>query len=152
VAISEFQRRQAAPDLPWVGRVHNAIPVAIFPYRQDKGDVWVGEADANHKRDLLSRARCLLFPVRWDEPFGLVMVEAMACGTPVVALRRGSVPEVVEDGVNGFVRDRLEELPEAIGRAAELDPAACRQHLLGRFDVPTMADGYERVYQRLATG
>jgi glycosyltransferase involved in cell wall biosynthesis len=206
VAISEFQRSRA-PELPWAGVVHNAIPVDEYPFRADKEDFclflgrvngekapdlaieaaraagrrivlaakcsepeerryfdervkpllgpdaeWFGSAGTEEKKDLLARASCLVFPAQWDEPFGLVMVEAMACGTPVVALRRGSVPEVVADGVNGFVRDRLEELPEAIRRAAELDPAACRQHLVGRFDVPTMAGGYERVYQRLAAG
>jgi Glycosyl transferases group 1 len=150
VAISEFQRRQAAPDLPWVGRVHNAIPVATFPYRQDKGDVWVGEADANHKRDLLSRARCLLFPVRWDEPFGLVMVEAMACGTPVVALRAGSVPEVVDQGVTGWICRQPAELARGIAEADRLDPADCRQRAERLFDVAGMVDGYERVYRQVA--
>jgi glycosyltransferase involved in cell wall biosynthesis len=112
---------------------------------------WFGSADAEEKKDLLARAACLVFPIQWDEPFGLVMVEANACGTPVVALRRGSVPEVVADGVNGFVRDRLEELPEAIGRVGEIDPSACREHVAGHFDVPTMTDGYERIYRRLIT-
>jgi len=113
---------------------------------------WFGEADNEQKKDLLARARCLVFPIQWDEPFGLVMVEAMACGTPVVALRAGSVPEVVEDGVTGFVRDDLAELPDAIERADALDPGACRQRVVERFDVPVMTDGYERVYRRLAGG
>jgi glycosyltransferase involved in cell wall biosynthesis len=113
---------------------------------------WLGEADAPLKAELLGRARCLVFPVRWNEPFGLVMVEAMACGTPVVALRAGAVPEVVEDGVTGFVCDRPEELPAAIGRTDELEPKACRQRVVDRFDVPRMAEGYERVYRRVAAG
>ncbi len=113
---------------------------------------WVGQADNDQKQNLLARARCLVFPIQWNEPFGIVMVEAMACGTPVVALRRGSVPEVVVDGVTGFVRDDLDELPEAIGRAGELDPQACRSHVAERFDVPVMVDGYEAVYRRLAAG
>jgi glycosyltransferase involved in cell wall biosynthesis len=73
----------------------------------------------------------------------------MACGTPVVALRRGSVPEVVVDGVTGWVRDDLAELPEAIDRAHLLDPKACRKHVAARFDLPRMAAGYEAVYRRL---
>jgi glycosyltransferase involved in cell wall biosynthesis len=111
---------------------------------------WVGEADAQLKAELLARARCLVFPVQWNEPFGLVMVEAMACGTPVVALRAGAVPEVVEDGVTGFVCDRVEELPAAIGRADELEPKACRQRVLDHFDVAQMAKGYERVFRQVA--
>jgi glycosyltransferase involved in cell wall biosynthesis len=110
---------------------------------------WFGEADAGQKAELFSRACCLVFPVQWDEPFGLVMVEAMACGTPVVALRRGSVPEVVADGVTGFVRDHPDELPAAIARVDELEPKACRQRVADLFDVPQMAAGYEAVYRRV---
>jgi glycosyltransferase involved in cell wall biosynthesis len=76
------------------------------------------------------------------------MVEAMACGTPVVALRAGSVPEVVADGLTGYICDRPGELPAAIRRAGALDPAACRQHVVERFDVPDMVQGYEAVYRR----
>jgi glycosyltransferase involved in cell wall biosynthesis len=111
---------------------------------------WVGEADTQLKAELLGRARCLVFPVQWNEPFGLVMVEAMACGTPVVALRAGAVPEVVEHGVTGFVCDRVDELPAAIGRVDELEPKACRQRVLDHFDVAQMAEGYERVFWQVA--
>lgn len=110
---------------------------------------YVGEADAVRKRQLLSRARALLFPVQWDEPFGMVMIEAMACGTPVVALRRGSVPEVVADRVSGVVADGPDELPAAIRAAARLNPAACRRHAREHFDLPVMAAGYERVYREV---
>ena len=104
---------------------------------------WVGEADAVEKRQLLTGARCLLSPVQWEEPFGLVLVEALACGTPVVALRRGSVPEVVVDGLTGFVRDRPDELAEAVRRADEdrpVRPPAGRRTL---FSVYRMVTGYE---------
>jgi glycosyltransferase involved in cell wall biosynthesis len=77
-----------------------------------------------HREELLAKACCLLLPIRWEEPFGLVMVEAMACGTPVIALRQGSVPEVVADGVTGIICDDPAELPRAIGRAGELSPAS----------------------------
>jgi glycosyltransferase involved in cell wall biosynthesis len=109
---------------------------------------WFGEADAEQKKRLLAGARCLLFPIDWEEPFGMVMIEANACGTPVVALRRGAVPEVIEDGVNGFGCEHPDQLPDAIRRAATLDPARCRDHLRGRFDPETMARGYEAVYER----
>jgi glycosyltransferase involved in cell wall biosynthesis len=108
---------------------------------------WVGEADTEQKADLLSRARCLVFPVQWNEPFGLVMVEAMACGTPVVAMRAGAVPEVVDHGVTGFVCDQVTELPEAIERVDELEPKACRQRVLDHFDVSQMAVRYEEVFR-----
>jgi len=113
---------------------------------------YVGEADAARKRDLLSRARCLLFPIQWEEPFGLVMIEAMACGTPVVTLRRGAAPEVVVDGVTGFVRTSPDELPDAVERAGDLDPRACRAHVERHFDVSVMAEGYERLYRQVIAG
>lgn len=109
---------------------------------------WLGEIGRDRKLDLLARARCLLFPVRWEEPFGMVMVEAMACGTPVVALRRGAVPEIVLDGVTGFVRDEPDELPEALRAVPRLEPGACRERVRRCFHVSTMATGYEEVYRR----
>lgn len=110
---------------------------------------WIGEADRSTKRELLATARCLLFPISWDEPFGMVMIEALACGTPVVALRRGSVPEIILDGRTGLICDSCEELPEALLRVGELDPAACRADAEARFDVEQMVRGYQQAYQRL---
>ena len=111
---------------------------------------WAGEVDGAAKRLLLARARCLLFPISWSEPFGMVMIEALACGTPVVALRRGSVPEVVRDGVTGgLVCDSVEQLPGALWRVAELAPAACRADALARFDVARMCEDYLGVYRRV---
>ena len=110
---------------------------------------WAGEVDGAAKRLLLARARCLLFPISWSEPFGMVMIEALACGTPVVALRRGSVPEVVRDGVTGLVCDSVEQLPGALRRVAELAPAACRADALARFDVARMCEDYLGVYRRV---
>ena len=109
----------------------------------------VGVADAEAKRRLLAGARCLVFPVCWDEPFGLVMTEAMACGTPVVGLARGAVPEVVEDGRTGFIVERPEELAAAIRRAVELDPAQCRRRVTEHFSLEAMGRGYERVYRKV---
>jgi glycosyltransferase involved in cell wall biosynthesis len=107
-----------------------------------------GIADAAAKRDLLSRACCLLFPICWDEPFGLVMIEAMACGTPVVALRRGSVPELVMPGQTGVIVDHPDELADAIVAARKLDPVLCRKHVEAGFATGVMAAGYEAVYRR----
>jgi glycosyltransferase involved in cell wall biosynthesis len=106
-----------------------------------------GNADATQKRELLARAAALVFPIVWDEPFGLVMIEAMACGTPVVAFGRGAVPEVVVHGVTGVVCDRPEELPAAIRASRLLSARACRDHVASHFDVATMAAGYEAVYR-----
>ena len=89
---------------------------------------WYSHATTEEKKKLLARASALVFPIQWDEPFGIVMVEAMACGTPVVALRAGSVPEVIIDGLTGYI-DRPEELPTAIDRVDALDPKACRQRV-----------------------
>jgi len=109
---------------------------------------WLGEVGGAQKTPLLSSARCLLFPIQWEEPFGMVMIEAMACGTPVVALRRGSVPEVVTHGVTGLVCEHPAELPDAINTVHTIDPAACRDDVLTRFHPDTMAAGYERAYRR----
>jgi glycosyltransferase involved in cell wall biosynthesis len=117
--------------------------------RLGDGVEFLGGVDADRKLDLLARARALLFPIRWEEPFGLVMIEAMACGTPVLALRFGAIPEVVADGVTGFVRDHPDELPAAIARVDELEPKACRQRVADLFDVPQMAAGYEAVYRKV---
>ena len=113
---------------------------------------WLGEVGEHERNDLLARARCVLLPVQWDEPFGLVTVEAMACGTPVVALARGSLPEIVEHGRSGFLCHSPDELPEAIGLAAELDPHECRRRALDHFDTSVMAAGYELAYAELVAG
>jgi glycosyltransferase involved in cell wall biosynthesis len=110
-------------------------------------DVMFGVADAREKRILLANARCLLFPVRWEEPFGMVMIEAMACGTPVVALRAGAVPEVIDDGVTGIICDAPEQLATAIDAVDKLDAAACRRHVAMHFSSSTLARGYAAVYR-----
>jgi glycosyltransferase involved in cell wall biosynthesis len=114
--------------------------------RLTERDRLFGVADAAAKRDLLSRARCLLFPVQWEEPFGMVMIEAMACGTPVVALRYGAVPEVVQHGVTGLICDTPDELPAALSEVTRIDPAACRKHVAEEFSARELARGYERAY------
>jgi glycosyltransferase involved in cell wall biosynthesis len=107
--------------------------------------VWLGELNAAEKYDLLAGARALLFPIAWPEPFGMVMIEAMACGTPVLATARGSVPEVVADGVTGFVRSTPDELVEAVARIGEIDRRACRRRVAELFSAEAMTAGYERL-------
>jgi glycosyltransferase involved in cell wall biosynthesis len=111
---------------------------------------FVGEIDDEGKSAFLGGARGLLFPIDWPEPFGLVMVEAFACGTPVVAWRNGSVPEVMEEGRTGFVVESLEEAAEAVGRLSALDRAACRRVFEERFTAPRMLSGYLSLYEAAA--
>ena len=113
-----------------------------------EGTVVHGEISLQQKADLMARARGVLFPIDWDEPFGLVMTESMACGTPVIARPRGSVPEVIADGETGFVVDTDEEIAEAIGRLGEIDPKACRRRVEERFSKAAMVEGYVRAFER----
>ena len=101
------------------------------------------------KVDVLGRATAMIFPIRWHEPFGLVMVEAMACGTPVVTTNWGAAPELVDDGVTGFRRDGDDDLVEAIHLARELNPAACRRRAQECFSRDSMVRGYERLFDQV---
>jgi glycosyltransferase involved in cell wall biosynthesis len=122
---------------------------AIAPLVDGEQIVFEGEVSDERKRDLFLNAHAFVFPILWPEPFGLVMTEAMASGTPVVALRNGSVDEVVDDGVTGFICDDLDQMVAAVGRLGEIDPAACRRSVEERFSVPRMTAGYEALYERL---
>jgi glycosyltransferase involved in cell wall biosynthesis len=113
---------------------------------------FVGEVGGREKDEFLGNAHALLFPIDWPEPFGLVMIEAMACGTPVVGWRNGSVPEVITDGVTGFVVDSIEQAVQAVERVASLSRHACRQVFEERFDAARMARNYVEVYRRLVHG
>jgi glycosyltransferase involved in cell wall biosynthesis len=113
---------------------------------------FVGEVGGRSKDTFLGGARALLFPIDWAEPFGLVMIESMACGTPVIAFRRGSVPEVMTEGVTGFVVDDVPAAVEAVRATAALDRRACRQAFVERFGVTRMASDYQAVYRRLKLG
>ncbi|WP_346122436.1 glycosyltransferase family 4 protein [Micromonospora coerulea] len=104
-------------------------------------------ADRQATLRLLLDARCLIMPIQWEEPFGMVMLEAMATGTPVVALRRGAVPELVRPGLTGLICDRPDELPQALRESSRLDPADCVAHVAENFSVERMARGYEAVYR-----
>jgi glycosyltransferase involved in cell wall biosynthesis len=108
----------------------------------------IGEVDDRAKQDFLANASALLFPIKWPEPFGLVMIEAMACGTPVIAYRNGSVPEVIENGENGFIVETEEEAVHAVQRLLTLD-RRIRQAFERRFTARRMAEDYVRHYQQL---
>jgi glycosyltransferase involved in cell wall biosynthesis len=121
----------------------------VEPLIDGKDVEYVGEADFRGKNELLSRARALLFPIQWEEPFGLVMIEAMACGTPVIARRCGSVEEIVDDGHTGFIGDTIEDLVAAVHRADAISRSACRRRVEEQFSVSRMVDGYEAIYERV---
>jgi glycosyltransferase involved in cell wall biosynthesis len=110
---------------------------------------WVGEVAGEDKAALLRNAAALLFPIDWAEPFGLVMIEAMACGTPVIAYRSGSVPEVIDDGVSGFIVESIDESADAVRRLGDLDRRAVRRTFDERFTAERMTRDYVRVYERL---
>ncbi len=109
----------------------------------------VGEVDETKKQSLLAGAAALLFPIDWPEPFGLVMIEAMACGTPVIAYRSGSVPEVIDDGVTGFIVDSEEQAVDATKELARLDRRLVRARFEQRFSASRMAKEYESQYRKL---
>ena len=120
----------------------------VEPLLNDSYVEWVGEI-SDQQNEFLGNAYALLFPIDWPEPFGLVMIEAMACGTPVIAYESGSVPEVLEDGITGFVVNELDEAAEAIGRIANLSRARCREVFEKRFTATRMADDYMEVYEQM---
>ncbi|MFQ5878394.1 MAG: glycosyltransferase family 4 protein [Acidobacteriota bacterium] len=108
---------------------------------------FIGEVDERAKNDLLGRARALLFPIDWPEPFGLAMIEALACGTPVIARRRGSVPEVLSHGRTGLICESEDEMVAAVRRIDQIDRADCRREFEGRFTAAAMARGYLGIYE-----
>ncbi len=181
IVVGEFPFRSDKDDyLFWIGRftdykgAHAAIAVAreagaplvlagpvqpgqheyfareVEPYLDGEQVRYVGEV-GEEKRDLYAGARALLMPIRWPEPFGLVMTEAMACGTPVIAFAEGSAPELVIDGETGFVVDDDHAMAEAVGRLDEIDPARCRASMEERFDVAPVAAAYEAAYATAAS-
>ncbi|NOK59611.1 MAG: glycosyltransferase family 4 protein [Chloroflexi bacterium AL-W] len=110
---------------------------------------YVGEADERTKRELMQHAYALVFPINWPEPFGMVMIEAMACGTPVLALNRGAVPEVLRHGMSGFIGQSIEDLVDAVPYVTQMDRRLVRYEAERRFSTRAMADNYEQVYRRV---
>lgn len=123
----------------------------IEPLLSDPGVEFLGEVSDAGKNELLGNAAALLFPVDWPEPFGMVMIESMACGTPVIAYRRGAVPEVIDEGVTGFIVDDLESATAAVRRALGLDRRRVRETFERRFSATRMAQNYLSVYGLLGT-
>ncbi len=122
---------------------------SVEPLLADANVEFIGEINDAQKPEFLGNAKATLFAIDWPEPFGLVMIESMACGTPVIAMRRGSVPEVMDDGLTGFIVENVEEAIAACGRLGELDRGKIRAQFDRRFTSRRMAEDYVRVYQKL---
>lgn len=121
----------------------------VKPLLNEPGVEFLGEIRDAEKGDFLGNALALLFPIDWPEPFGLVVIEAMACGTPVIATRRGSVPELIEHGVNGFVVDDAKEAVDAIAQLPTISRRCCRQMFEERFTAERMARDYLEIYEQM---
>jgi glycosyltransferase involved in cell wall biosynthesis len=121
----------------------------VEPHLGHHGIEYLGEVPHGRKVELLQDARATLFPIEWEEPFGLVMIESMACGTPVIGTRQGAVPEVIEDGVSGIIVDSYREMPAALERSDALDPLEIRRFVEDRFSQERMVTDYLAAYQQL---
>jgi glycosyltransferase involved in cell wall biosynthesis len=181
IVVDDYPFREEKDDyLLWIGRLnddkgpHRAIAAAeeagarlllagpvqpgqekffareVEPHLDGERIRYIGEV-GEEKGDLFAGARAFLMPIRWPEPFGLVMTEAMACGTPVIAFPEGSAPELVIDGETGFVVGDEREMAAAVGRLDEIDPERCRESARERFDVAAVAESYERAYELVAS-
>jgi glycosyltransferase involved in cell wall biosynthesis len=121
----------------------------ILPHIDGVAIQFLGEADRYQKNDLMGRAIATLFPITWREPFGLVLIESMAAGTPIIAMNLGSVPEIVSDGISGYICNNVAECIAAVSRIPEISRAGCREYVMQRFGVEQMATGYMAVYEDL---
>jgi len=134
------KRAEAAEQEHWEQHVEPLL---------DGSEEVLDEVDHQRKVDLLQRGRAFVFPIRWQEPFGLVMIEAMACGMPVVATPRGAAAEIVTDGETGFLHEDLDGLAAAIGRCSEISPHACRARVERQFSAEAMVTAYERLFEAI---
>jgi glycosyltransferase involved in cell wall biosynthesis len=121
----------------------------IKPMLDHPGIEYIGEIAENQKSDFLGNAYAYLFPIDWPEPFGLTMIESMACGTPTIAFRRGSVPELINEGTSGLIVDNMEEAVSAVAKVASMDRSACRDDFEARFTSSRMAKDYVKLYQSI---
>ena len=118
----------------------------IAPHIDGEQIIYAGQVNDEQKNELLGRAKALLFPIEWNEPFGMVMPEAMACGTPVIGFRKGSVPEVITERVTGFIVDSEEQMTAATDKLAQINRQQCREYASKKFDVPVIAGKYLNLF------
>ena len=138
-----------AGNVPQDPEHQNYFATQVRPHLDGSRIRYIGPVDDPQKNELLGQAAALLMPILWEEPFGIVMAEALACGTPVIGLKRGAVPEVVEDGVNGFVCDDVDGMLRAVEQLFGIDRLVCRRVAEHRFSGPVMTESYLRVYEQM---
>lgn len=149
VAKKSGRRLIIAGNVPQAEHHRQYFAKQIQPHVDGKTVEYVGAVDDAAKNLLLGRSAAMLMPLLWEEPFGIVMTEALACGTPVIGLRRGSLPEIVQEGVNGFVCDSVDQMATAVGRIAQIDRRECRRIAEDKFSDRVILDCYERLYREL---
>ncbi|MFH1047545.1 MAG: glycosyltransferase family 4 protein [Patescibacteria group bacterium] len=145
-----FAAKASGLELDIVGRYYDRKYFDLVAKSFNRQIHYRGNIERRRLPSIYGQAKALLFPIKWEEPFGLVMIEAMACGTPVIAYDRGSVREVIKDGVTGFIVKDKRQLVSAIKKIDRLDPLACRAWVERKFSVKRMVDDYEELYLKLA--
>ncbi|WP_210253849.1 glycosyltransferase family 4 protein [Bradyrhizobium sp. S69] len=148
-AIAAARRTGRKLTIAGIVQDRNYYDEQVVPVLNDGSAVYLGPVGGTMRAKTLGSARALLHLINFDEPFGLSVVEALACGTPVIARNRGSMPELIEDGVTGFLVDSLDQAVDAIGRIEEIDRAACRAAVSARFTMDLMADRYLALYRSI---
>jgi len=145
--------KAAGVPLKMAAKMHEPAELAYFENEVEPllspDFEYLGEVPHHQKLELLAGARALLFPIRWNEPFGMVMIEAMACGTPVIAFREGAAPEVVRDGETGFLVDDEADMARAIARVDELDRRVCRAAVEGYFSTDRMVAEHIELFEEI---
>ena len=149
VVLATGKRLVIAGNVIKQGDAYNYFRKEIEPKIDGKQIIYIGEVNDEQKNKLLKNTLALLMPVDWEEPFGIVMIESLACGTPVIGFKRGAIPEVIQNGINGFICDGKEEMKTAIRRINEIDRKKCRQIAEKRFSDKVIVEEYMKLYKEL---
>jgi glycosyltransferase involved in cell wall biosynthesis len=146
----EMARELADAKSPLLNdRYFNYFKDEVAPHLIDGQIEYIGKISGDEQKKHFAKAKAFLFPIDWEEPFGMAVIDALASGTPVIAYRRGAMPEIIEHGVNGFLADNYEEFKRYMKRVGEIDPAACRKSAARRFSTEILADNYEALYRQI---
>ncbi|WP_374951536.1 glycosyltransferase family 4 protein [Mucilaginibacter sp.] len=151
LALETGHRLVIAGNIPDEPAHQQYFDVAVKPFIDQNRIRYIGPVNNAQKNKLLGSAKAFLMPVTWDEPFGIVMAEALACGTPVIGFRKGAVPEIVEDGVNGFICDTFEAMCNAVAAVSNIDRHRCRKSAALNFSAQVITARYEQLYKQLTS-